>query len=703
MKNKWSDASAKAFAKKHGPEYGNSVALLTYATRLIGSEPDLALHGGGNTSIKTTVRTLTGTVPALFVKASGIPLDSIGPSGFVCLDLAAIRKLEKVLALDDEAMANEFRTHLVKSSKSVASVETLMHAFVDKPCIVHTHPSAILALTNREDGQAVARLALGKSAAVLPHVNAGLDLARAVAAAVKKDKGLRAVVVSHHGLITWGAGPKQAYAATIDAVARAEEYIRKSRVTDIAPVPENVVEAAKMRYVKLAPMLRGLLSPDSGNPDSPHAFMTLSPLINADVLGLLSSKEAQQFLVSPPLTPDYCVRTKSYPLLIDGPDLSDMGALRTKLAADIVSFTERYGAYVKKHAKIPSGTQAGCLDLLPRVVLIPGLGAVCAGRNASAAASAADITAQALSVKKTVYETGGVYKGLSESHLAAMEFRSFQTAKVADSGRLPLRGAAALVTGSAGAIGSGICEALLENGCNVLVTDLAGERLDSMVRELGNTYGNRVSGAALDVTDPLSVGAAFEKAVEAFGGLDIVIANAGIAHVSPLVDMDLEAFRKIERVNVDGTLTVLAEAGRLFKLQNTGGDIVLISTKNVFAPGAKFGAYSATKAAAHQLARIASLEFADMGVRVNMVSPDAVFSHGSTKSGLWQEVGPDRMKARGLDEQGLEEYYRQRNLLKVKVTAEHVARAVLFFVTRQTPTTGATIPVDGGLPDAAPR
>jgi NAD(P)-dependent dehydrogenase (short-subunit alcohol dehydrogenase family) len=173
--------------------------------------------------------------------------------------------------------------------------------------------------------------------------------------------------------------------------------------------------------------------------------------------------------------------------------------------------------------------------------------------------------------------------------------------------------------------------------------------------------------------------------------------------VSPIVEMDLEAFRKLARVNIDGTLNVLSEAGRLFKTQNTGGDIVLVSTKNVFAPGAKFGAYSATKAASHQLARIASIEFADMGVRVNMVSPDAVFSHGSTKSGLWQQVGPDRMKARGLDEKGLEEYYRQRNLLKMKVTARHVANAVLFFVTHQTPTTGATIPVDGGLPDATPR
>jgi NAD(P)-dependent dehydrogenase (short-subunit alcohol dehydrogenase family) len=173
--------------------------------------------------------------------------------------------------------------------------------------------------------------------------------------------------------------------------------------------------------------------------------------------------------------------------------------------------------------------------------------------------------------------------------------------------------------------------------------------------------------------------------------------------VSPLTEMNLDAFQKLERVNVEGTLLLLSRAGKLFKRQNIGGDIVLVSTKNVFAPGAKFGAYSATKAAAHQLCRIASIEFAEMGVRVNMVAPDAVFSHGAIKSGLWAQVGPDRMKARGLDEKGLEEYYRQRNLLKARVTAEHVARAVVFFVTRQTPTTGATIPVDGGLPEASPR
>jgi len=181
------------------------------------------------------------------------------------------------------------------------------------------------------------------------------------------------------------------------------------------------------------------------------------------------------------------------------------------------------------------------------------------------------------------------------------------------------------------------------------------------------------------------------------------VLNAGIAMVAPLMDLDPDAFRKLEKVNVEGTLLTLAEAGRCLCRQDTGGDIILVSTKNVFSPGAQFGAYSATKAASHQLARIASLEYAPFDIRVNMVAPDAVFSDGKRKSGLWAEVGPSRMKARGLDEKGLEEYYRNRNLLKARVTATHVANAVLFFATRQTPTTGATIPVDGGLPDATPR
>ncbi len=268
---------------------------------------------------------------------------------------------------------------------------------------------------------------------------------------------------------------------------------------------------------------------------------------------------------------------------------------------------------------------------------------------------------------------------------------------------LPLGNKVALITGAAGAIGYGICRGLLEAGCYLAATDLPGKKLDDFIADLKKIGGDRVIGAALDVTDKKSVIRGFENVIQTWGGIDIVIVGAGIPYVSYLKDIDLDAFRKLEKVNVEGALLTLAEAARIFIAQGIGGDIIIISTKNVPAPGAGFGAYSATKAACHQLGRIASIELAQYGVRVNMVAPDGVFSEGKYKSGLWEQVGPDRMRARGLDEKGLQEYYQSRNLLKAKITGRHVANAVLFFATRQTPTTGATIPVDGGLPDATPR
>ena len=268
---------------------------------------------------------------------------------------------------------------------------------------------------------------------------------------------------------------------------------------------------------------------------------------------------------------------------------------------------------------------------------------------------------------------------------------------------LTLHNKVALITGAAGAIGYGICRGLLENGCRLAATDLVGKKLDDFVDDLKQIGGDHVIGIPLDVTDKESVTRGFESVIQTWGGIDIVVVGAGIPLVSFLKDIDLETFRKLEKVNVEGALLTLAEAARIFIAQGIGGDIIIISTKNVPSPGAGFGAYSATKAACHQLGRIASIELAQYGVRVNMVAPDGVFSEGKYKSGLWEQVGPDRMRARGLDEKGLQEYYQSRNLLKAKITGRHVANAVLFFATRQTPTTGVTIPVDGGLPDATPR
>jgi NAD(P)-dependent dehydrogenase (short-subunit alcohol dehydrogenase family) len=268
---------------------------------------------------------------------------------------------------------------------------------------------------------------------------------------------------------------------------------------------------------------------------------------------------------------------------------------------------------------------------------------------------------------------------------------------------LPLRNKVALITGAAGAIGYGICCGLLENGCHLAATDLPGEKLDNFTADLKQTAGDRVIGIPIDVTNEESIIHGLESISLTWGGIDILVINAGIPLVKFLKDIELGDFKRLEKVNVEGTFLTLREIARHFILQGTGGDVIIVSTKNVPSPGAGFGAYSATKAACHQLGRIASIELAQYGVRVNMVAPDGVFSEGKYKSGLWAEVGPDRMRARGLDEKGLQEYYQNRNLLKARITGRHVANAVLFFATRQTPTTGVTIPVDGGLPDATPR
>src|SRR3989442_2026011 len=701
MRSRWSDEEAAAVVARYGARWGEELALRTYTSRLLGAEDRLVLHGGGNTSMKGTFTNRLGeAIPAMYVKASGHDLATLEPEGLPGLDLGYLRKLRALEALDDEAMANELRTHLFDARSATPSLETLVHAFLPEKFVDHTHADSILALSNQAGGERVAREALGDDIVVLGYVRPGFQLARAVADAYEANPGCRAMVWMRHGLMTWGPTARASYEAMIEIVTRAETYLaRKGGGGVMAPSPRSV-ETALARVRQVAPVLRGCLAQPSGDADRPHRRAIVLPLVTPEVLAFVDGERGRERALTPPLTSDHLIRTKAFPLWIERPAYHEPARLAEQVREGVQRYAAEYRAYVERHAaRLPEGV--GRFDALPRVALLPGLGALCAGGDARAATIARDITAHTLAVKA---EGGamGIYEGLPEAELFDIEYHSFQHAKLGTR-EAPLAGEVAIVTGAAGAIGSGICQALLEHGCYVAATDLPGKPLDELVEELRAPYGPRVVGVPLDVTDARSVAEAFGSVAATWGGVDLVVVNAGLAHVAGLPEVDLETFRRLGRVNVEGRLLVMAEAGRHLKLQGTGGDIVLVSTKNVFAPGAKFGAYSATKAAAHQLARIASLELAEIDVRVNMVAPDAVFSHHARRSGLWATVGPDRMRARGLDEAGLEEYYRSRNLLKARVTAEHVGRAVLFFATRQTPTTGATIPVDGGLPDATPR
>jgi rhamnose utilization protein RhaD (predicted bifunctional aldolase and dehydrogenase)/NAD(P)-dependent dehydrogenase (short-subunit alcohol dehydrogenase family) len=700
MTIEWREDEARRVVDRYAAEWGEALALRTYSSRLLGSDPRLVLHGGGNTSVKATCTNVLGrALPALYVKASGRDLATIEPDGHPALDLGSLLELRVLASLSDEAMLNELRTHLFRYDSPTPSVETLVHAFLPATFIDHTHADAILALTNREHARETIAEALGDDVIVLEYVTPGFALARAAAAAAEARPGARAMVWMHHGLVTWGETARESLERTVELASKAEAWIARRRPASIAFSSPTPLDEARRRLRLAAPLVRGLLSPVSDG-DALRERVVLQALVEPAVLDFLDAPGARDLALTPPLTTDHLIRTKALPAWVSDPDYGDPARLKTQIASAVEQYAGEYRAYLDRQAShLPAGLAR--FDPLPRLVMLPGLGVLASGRDVSAAAVACDIAAHTLAVKAQVASTG-VYRGLSEADLAGMEYRPLQHAKLAAHPE-PLAGRVAVVTGAAGAIGAGVCDGLLERGCHVAATDLAGEALDSLHAELAMRFGRRVLATPLDVTDAGSVAAGFATVVDAWGGVDLVVINAGVALVSALADMDLDAFRRLERVNVEGTLLLLREAGAHFRLQGIGGDIVLVSTKNVFAPGAKFGAYSATKAASHQLARIASLEMADLDVRVNMVSPDAVFGHADRRSGLWKEVGPDRMRARGLDEAGLEAYYRNRNLLKARVTARHVANAVIFFATRQTPTTGATIPVDGGLPDATPR
>jgi rhamnose utilization protein RhaD (predicted bifunctional aldolase and dehydrogenase)/NAD(P)-dependent dehydrogenase (short-subunit alcohol dehydrogenase family) len=701
MQNRWQDSEAKRLITKFSV-YGEDLALCVYVSRLIGTEPNLVLHGGGNTSVKTVTKNLFGEdSPILFIKASGFDLENIGPNGFPAVELEPLRRMRELASLNDEKMMQELRRLLLNPEDPMPSVEAFLHAFIASKFVVHTHPASILALTNQQNADDELKAALGIDVLSVPYVRAGFGLAKSAADAFDQKPKSQGMILLQHGLVTWGESAKEAYAATIEIVNRAEEYWN-NRTKSTKPIATLVdVERAKKQYIQIAPILRGLLAEPTGDQDHPYRRFVLIPWITPEVLDFLNHPAASEIATSAPLTPDHLIRTKATPLFVPNPNYSDIAQLRAQISSALAAYADSYQEYFERHiSRLSPGARR--FDPMPRVILLPGTGVICSGETERAAIIACDITAQSLTVKRMFALSETQYRALDEHHLFDMEYFFMQQAKL-KSNQSPLERQVAIVTGAVGAIGRGITEALLENGCHVALADVAAQNLEKASAELKKRFPHQVFAVEMDVTDPVSVEDGFAKLIEKWGGVDLVIINAGVAVVSSISEMDIDAFKRLEKVNVEGTFLVLREASRIFRTQGTGGDIILISTKNVFAPGAKFGAYSATKAASHQLARIASLELAEIGVRVNMVAPDAVFSHGEIPSGLWVEVGPDRMKARGLDQKGLEEYYRNRNLLKARVTAQHVGRAVLFFATRQTPTTGATLPVDGGLPDATPR
>jgi rhamnulose-1-phosphate aldolase/alcohol dehydrogenase len=693
----WSDAEAREFVAKYASDHGEDMALRVYTSRLIGQDQDLVLHGGGNTSCKTTTRDLVGEeLDVIAVKGSGHDLVDIEPSGLPFLEIEPLRRLMRLEALSDDEMVNEVRRQLLDTGAPNPSVEALLHAALPHKYVDHTHADAILILTNQSDGEAMVREALGDRVAILPWIMPGFPLAKAVAKAYADNPDVEGVVLLQHGIFTFGDDARASYERMIDLVVTAEKFADQRANGSMTTVTRGDEDREATGLEKLVQNVRGALAIEHA--ERRFTRMVCSIRTDDDLIAFSEHGSCADLLGLGPLTPNHLIRTKARYVFLTREQAGDHAVVR-QIVAD---YADRYRAYFDSNKdRLP--VTPTMLDPHPRVVVVEGVGILAFGRNKVAAEIAGDVAEHTLRAKARASAVGS-FTELSDAELFEMEYWPLERRKVDEWQPRTLEGQIAIVTGGSGGIGYGVCESLAKAGAAVAVADIDGAAAQKTVDRLrADIPGAALLAVTMDVTDAASVAAGFSAITVEFGGVDIVVPNAGIAHVSTLRDMTVSDFERVLSVNLTGTMIVLHEAAKVFQAQGSGGSVIVQASKNVFAPGGSFGAYSASKAGQHQLGKIAALELAEHGVRVNMINADAVFGD-AVPSGLWAEVGPDRMKSRGLDEQGLKDYYRDRSLLKVTVTPTHVGDAVVFLASDlSSATTGVTFTVDGGVAAAFPR
>jgi rhamnose utilization protein RhaD (predicted bifunctional aldolase and dehydrogenase)/NAD(P)-dependent dehydrogenase (short-subunit alcohol dehydrogenase family) len=635
MENRWADSPT------------DPLDACVHGSRLLGGEPGLVLHGGGNTSIKVTGTDITGAeVEILYVKGSGWDLAGIERAGFAPLRLHRLRELLGVAGLPDSAMMNELRCALLDASAPDPSVETLLHAVLPQPAVLHSHADAILTLTDLEKPRIVE--ALGDRVVVIPYVMPGFGLAKIAAQLYPLHANANTIgmVLMNHGLFTFGADVREAYDRHIELVTLAEEFLA-GYPPKRAHAREPVVEPERIA------LLRKEISDAAGRP------MIVSRYADPVTLSFANREDLPDVACQGPATPDHVIRTKRLPLT----------------GTDVAGYAEGYRAYFADHAR----DELTMLDPAPRILLDPSFGMLTVGKRAADADAVADIYRHTIDIIERAEPLGG-YRALSAAELFEVEYWELEQAKLRRGGSGgEFTGEVALVTGAASGIGLACADALRAKGASVVGLDLTPTE----------TSADHL-GLEVDVTDRDAVADAIARGVDRFGGIDMLVPSAGVFPGNmPIAALDPVAWRRTMAVNTDAIAFLFGAVHPYLKLAPHGGRVVVIASKNVPAPGPGAAAYSASKAAVTQLARVAALEWAADGIRVNVVHPDAVFD-----TGLWtEEVLEQRAGHYGLTV----EEYKRRNLLRTEVRSAGVGRLVAEVCSDTFGcTTGAQIPVDGG-------
>jgi rhamnulose-1-phosphate aldolase/alcohol dehydrogenase len=685
MKSGWSDKDAQEFATRYAPKGVNAdLAVRTYTTRLLGSDPRMVLHGGGNTSVKTTVKDQLGEdVDVICIKGSGWDMGVIEPAGLPAVRLEPLRKLRKLDKLSDEDMVNYQRINLLDSSSPNPSVETLLHAFLPHKFIDHVHSTAVLALTDQPDNKALVHEVYGDRVAYVPYTIPGFALAKAVADVFDKNPAAEGLVLLQHGIFTMGDTAEQAYGRMIEFVTMAEERLKLQRKTIVpAKLPSNIASVPE-----IAPILRGAVAIEKNAMAGTAKRQLLDFRTNEQILNYVNGAELARYSQVGVVTPDHTIRTKNWPVIVPAPESGKLEQWAKDVHEAVAAYVARYHRYFEEN-NAKSAVKKKELDPLPRVILVPGVGMFGVGGSAKDAAIAADIAENAVAVI-TDAEAMGEYRSISEFDMFEVEYWSLEQAKLGKSNEKSLARQVAVITGGASGIGAATARAMAKEGAEVAVLDRDLEAAKAVARKIGG----KALAVECDVTQPQSIRTAFDAVVSAFGGVDIVVSNAGAAWQGTIGHVDDEILRKSFELNFWAHQAVAQQATRIMQAQGTFGVLLFNTSKQAVNPGKDFGPYGLPKAATLFLVKQYALDHGKDGIRANAVNADRI------RSGLLTEdMVAARSKARGLSEAD----YMAGNLLKREVTAEDVADAFVYLATA-TKTTAAVITVDGGNIEASLR
>ena len=684
MQSAWIDRDAEAAVARY-QSLGRDVALRVYTTRLLGQDPRLVLHGGGNTSVKTTIADLNGDqVEVLCVKGSGWDMGTIEPAGLPAVRLAPLLKLRARETLSDEEMVRLQRANLIDPASPNPSVEALLHAFIPYKFIDHTHSTAVLALTDQPDGEALCREVFGARVGYVPYLMPGFGLAKAAARVFDADPSVEGLILVKHGIFSFGADARQAYERMIALVSLAESRLAKNRRPGFvsAKLPARLAGVADV-----APIIRGACSFPDSKTDGAWKRLVLEFRGNDAVMNFVNGAEVARYGQAGVVTPDHNIRVKNKPMVVVAPAEGDLAGFRNSVRDAVAAYGEAYKDYFTRNNARVGGIKT-MLDTMPRVVLVPGVGLFGLGRSRKDARIAADL-AEAAIATITDAEAVGRFDPLPEADLFDVEYWSLEQAKLGSAKELPLAGQVAVITGAAGAIGSVTARAFAAAGAEVALLDVDELAAQSKAKAIGGA----AVGIRCDVTDVASVRAAIAQVATAFGGVDIAVSNAGAAWQGRIGEVDEAVLRESFELNFYGHQRVAQAAVKIMRAQGTGGCLLFNVSKQAVNPGPDFGPYGLPKAATLFLVRQYAVDYGNEGIRANAVNADRI------RSGLLtEEMIAHRSRARGLSEAD----YMRGNLLGREVAAEDVAQAFLAQAVALKTTADVTT-VDGGNIAAALR